>query len=364
MYNKTRVRNRPHNNRGRTKKRIRNKHSKRIQKHSYSLKKKVIKKKTMKGGNIKGGTSDSFHHMRCSPLSHEYKHGNPTDTHLSCLPNRDIELIKKYWNIEYPNDKITETNPYHIWSEIQNKLENKCHNDYCILKQPFITKHMKKSKHNKLLHSEFGGTHTTDDLTNYYAPKMPEEWKKNPDEWLSSIEIIEKMKQYEDAYKCFEFIGPVPIDFDTVLEDNTCVDNEMCKFQLSDYIHNNTKKIGIIFNTDPHDKSGKHWISLFINIPKKKVFFFDSAGDKAPKQIMNFFYRIKNQGLALSTPIEFTFDQNHPNVHQQSTSECGMYSLFFIINMLEDRLTENYLKTHIIPDSQMKEYRTQYFNNI
>ena len=30
-------------------------------------------------------------------------------------------------------------------------------------------------------------------------------------------------------------------------------------------------KIGIIFNTDPHDKPGQHWISMFINIKKKKA---------------------------------------------------------------------------------------------
>lgn len=357
MRNKTHGRNRHHKKIGFTKKRYRHRHSRRL---SKSLSKKG--KRNMKKVTMKGGKTDSFRHMRCSPLSSEYKNGNPTDTHLSCLPNRDIELIKKYWNIENPNDAITETNPQQIWYTLQNKLDNICHDDFCILNQPFITKHMKKSKHTKLIHSEFGGDHTTDDLTNYYAPKMPKEWKKNPNEWLSSIEIIEKMKQYEDAYKCFEFIGPTPIDFDKVLEGNTCVESEMCHFQLSDYIKNGTKKIGIIFNTDPHDKSGKHWISLFINIPKKMIFFFDSAGDEAPKQIMDFVHRVEKQGLALSPPVKFRFDHNHPNVHQQSTSECGMYSLFFVINMLEDKLTANYLKTHRIPDSQMTDYRTKYFN--
>ena len=37
-------------------------------------------------------------------------------------------------------------------------------------------------------------------------------------------------------------------------------------------------KIGIIFNTDPHNKSGSHWISLFIDVKKKIICFFDSVG--------------------------------------------------------------------------------------
>ena len=33
---------------------------------------------------------------------------------------------------------------------------------------------------------------------NLFVPKMPESWKKNSSEWLSSIEISDVLKQYEE----------------------------------------------------------------------------------------------------------------------------------------------------------------------
>ena len=178
------------------------------------------------------------------------------------------------------------------------------------------------------------------------------------------------MKQYEQAYKCFEFIGPSPIDFDTRVKDplakqspdDDCVWEELCKFSVKKYLKKGKTKIGVIFNTDPHDKSGEHWISLFINLKKGKIFFFDSVGSKAPKEIMVLVDRIVEQGLKQSPPIRFEFDQNYPVEHQYSSTECGVYSNYFIIHMLEDKLTAKYLKTHILTDNYISKFRKKYYN--
>jgi hypothetical protein len=44
------------------------------------------------------------------------------------------------------------------------------------------------------------------------------------------------------------------------------------------------------------------------------------------------------QGKELSRPIHFKFIQNYPKTHQYSNTECGMYSLFFIITFLIGRI--------------------------
>ena len=36
---------------------------------------------------------------------------------------------------------------------------------------------------------------------------------KNKNTWLNSLDISRVMKQYEDNYKNFRFLGPSPIDF-------------------------------------------------------------------------------------------------------------------------------------------------------
>ena len=69
-----------------------------------------------------------------------------------------------------------------------------------------------------------------------FSPKSPESWKRNINEWLSSVDILKFMKQYEKAYHCFEFLGPSPIDFDTHVAYGKCVWEDLCNFKLSDTI--------------------------------------------------------------------------------------------------------------------------------
>ena len=94
-----------------------------------------------------------------------------------------------------------------------------------------------------------------------------------------------------------------------------------------------------------------------------KIFFFDSTGDEAPKEVMKLVERIKEQGFNLKKPIKFDFDSNEGVEHQYGNTECGIYSIFFIVHMLEDKMTEHYIKTHILKDEYMQKFRHIYFND-
>jgi hypothetical protein len=261
---------------------------------------------------------------------------------FTCYTDNNLYKMRDLWNLRHPDIEIITNDPKEIHASLTNYMSNACNKESCWLKQNFID------------------IKTKNELTDSFAPKIPDEWKKNPNEWLSSVDIMNVMKQYEKAYKCFDFIGPTPIDFDKKLLYGECVWDELCNFSLEDQIKKGKTKIGIVFNTDPHNKDGEHWISMFINIKKMKIFFFDSAGDKAPKKVMTLAKRIIKQGKKLN--MKFVFDQNHPVEHQYGDSECGIYSLFFISHMLEDKFTENYLKTHILKDKYMHKFRKVYFN--
>ena len=121
-----------------------------------------------------------------------------------------------------------------------------------------------------------------------FKPKQPKEWQKNPNTWLTTDEINEVMKQYEKTYENFEFLGPSPIDYDTHKAYGECVWEELCEFNLRDNLKEGKTKVGIIFNTDPHNKSGTHWIALFIDIKNSFIAYFDSNGNKVPKEIIIF----------------------------------------------------------------------------
>lgn len=289
---------------------------------------KILKNKTQKDVKVKN--------VNCSPK--DTKDLND----FTCYTDKDLYKLRDLWNARHPDVQIMTNDPKEIHKTLTKYMINVCSKESCWLKQNFLD--------NK----------TVKELTESFAPESPREWKTNPNEWLSSVDIMKVMKQYEKAYKCFDFIGPSPIDFDTKMLYGECVWEELCNFSLSEQIKKGKTKIGIIFNTDPHDKPGQHWISMFINIKKKKIFFFDSVGDKAPKQVMVLINRIIKQGKKLN--INMKFDQNHPVEHQYGDTECGIYSLFFISHMLEDKFTEHYMKTHILKDNYMQKFRKVYFN--
>jgi hypothetical protein len=283
----------------------------------------------------------NFKKIRCSPK--EKKDYN----NFTCYTNVSLYKLRDQWNKmnKMNSNKLIKTNdPKEIHAKLMFYLSNVCKTESCWLKQD----------------KYFGKI--SEDIKDSFAPLSPAEWKNNPNEWLSSVDIDKVMGQYKKAYKCFEFIGPSPIDFDKKLSYGECVWNELCNFSLANQIKKGKNKIGIIFNTDPHNKSGAHWISLFINIKKKVIFFFDSVGTKVSPEIMKLVNRIIEQGHKLNPKINFKFEDNHGVEHQYENTECGIYSLFFIIHMLQDKTSEDFYKNHIIKDDQIQNYRKIYFN--
>lgn len=319
--------------------------------HNYTMRRSRRRSRTTT--TTTGGSAEAHRktmklmNAKCSPKRRDKITG------FSCYTFDDLRYLRKLWNNKHPAG-----DPQHINSDNVHKIHQlltkynstvcgKGQKESCWLKQDFVKHNVAKQIR------EFA-----------FAPEAPSQWARNPNEWLSSTEIENVMKQYEKAYKCFKFIGPTPIDFDARVGTSTsCVWPALCHFSLANLIKEKKNKIGIIFNTDPHDKGGQHWISMFINIRKGLIYFFDSVGDKAPKEIVALVDRIVAQGEALNPPIHFKFDQNWPTEHQYGNTECGIYSLYFIVHMLEDKITSHYLKTHVLKDKYMEKFRKIYFND-
>lgn len=301
--------------------------------------------------------------MNCSPLV-EGKTANEN----TCYTPTILRGIRDSYNKSHPESAISSDSPNEIWHELKNKL-SECKKEDCWLK-------------------EIKDTQLQKDLDKYiFAPDRPPDWSENPNEWLSNIDILEVLRQYEKKHKTFKFIGPTPIDFDDKPEEygGKCVWSELCTFDLGKYINRGIRQIGIIFNLDTHDKGGSHWVSLFICVKphstfKNVAFFFDSAGSPAPKRVGDLVSRIQKQWLELypttKHPIEFI--QNAPHTHQYSNTECGMYSLLFIVTMLTGKSLQtagNFTKKRLslqerihlfqkekITDHVAETYRTIYFN--
>jgi len=54
-------------------------------------------------------------------------------------------------------------------------------------------------------------------------------------------------------------LGALPIDFLKIMP-------EIANLNLAKLKRNGIRYIGAVFNTDPHTKPGKHWISMVIDL--------------------------------------------------------------------------------------------------
>ena len=247
--------------------------------------------------------TNKFKKLECAP-------GSELNTY-SCYNSDALLKLRDNWNSRHPDAKITANDPKNIWESLKAYMEDVCDNEYCWLRQKFMENNV------------------GNDLLSYtFAPKTPRSWLKNKNEWLSSVDIEKVMKQYERAYKNFNFIGPSAIDFDTHLLNDECVWQELCEFDLKKQLAKGKKKIGIIFNTDPHYKGGSHWISLFLNIQQDN---------------------------------NFSLYENDRS-HQRTNTECGMYSLYVIIELLTENHKIDHFMNTWIKDKTVEKLRDKYFN--
>ena len=257
--------------------------------------------------------------MNCSPIVK-----GKTVSENTCYTKDALMQIKDAYNKNHgPEDQIVETDPEKVYQILRSRL-TQCKTEDCWLDQI----------------KNYRARQQLDDIL--FAPDQPSDWKENPTEWLSNFDIENVLRQYEIAYPQFKLLGPSSIDYDTKLkeEGGKCVWEDICRMELKDLQRRKKTKLGIVFNLDKHDQPGSHWVSMFVDLENKFIFYFDSALNDTPPEITRLKNTIMRQGLELTPPIKFKYIVN-TREHQKSNTECGMYSLYFIISMLTGKPPED-----------------------
>jgi hypothetical protein len=250
-----------------------------------------------------------------------------------------LHIIKKYNNkydhkIAY-NVRMTNRE---LWNSIRDGMAQTCGDqEWCWLDQDFL-------KHDST-------------VKKYYKPPKP----KTPTKWLATSDIDGVLKQYEEIYPDFFFMGTVPIDFDEVIDDYKNID--LCRmYQGGGAITKGhpIRRYGFVFNLDPHDQRGSHWVCMFMNLAGHDQFigFFDSYGQPPPAQIKQLIAKLKSQAKSC-LGVDLKYKCNTVR-HQQKNTECGVYCLYFIYQCLRglsfETITEN-----IILDNDVNQFRHFFF---
>jgi hypothetical protein len=221
--------------------------------------------------------------------------------------------------------------------EFDKLYSDKCTDQICWTKQEFVKK-MDESYREELKKLTF-------------RPKGPE----GKFEWLTTFNINDVVVQYENVEKRFKFLGAVPIDFNELPELG------IRDINFDDFVNDGIDKIGIIFNLDESNKPGSHWVASFIELKKGEAYFFDSVGQLPEARIRNFMrkclsFSSKKYGVK-------PYARHNTVQHQHGGTECGVYSINFILRMLEGEDFEKICSVPT-PDKVINKCRRVYFINV
>lgn len=260
---------------------------------------------------------------------------------VSCISTDNLKKLAGAYNkyvensIEIVNDKKE------LVTKLEETLKDKCEDQKCWVEQKFVRELPDGVKEELYAYT--------------FVPDGPNS-KTNNKQWLDTLNINNVMTQYEKKYPEFKFLGAVPRDY----ADITLHPVDVKSLNYDDLNKKGINKFGIIFNLDKHNQGGSHWVASFADHNKGLVYFFDSYGKiglPPKKEIQKFlndhYEHIKKKG------IKPTLKYNEMQ-HQKGGSECGVYSLYFIIQLLEGRTFEDINKERI-PDKQMTDFRDKIF---
>jgi hypothetical protein len=341
----------------------------------YSRKTKRNKKKKLSNIQMDGGFdgivySGKIKTRKLKPVNCHPKRIGSKKNRLpnSCLTPTVVQKLKKAYNIHHrtqPEKQIHSNHPTEIYEKLAEKIPH-CDQEICWLN------HIPNKELQEKMKSEL------------FSPIQPAEWKHKPNAWLSNYDIDAVIRQYEKEYKDFVFLGPTSIDFDKV-KNGTCVLEELCHFQISKLYASGKRKIGVVYNLDTSDGPGTHWVSMFIDLKDSKpfLFYFNSTADNMPNEVIKLVSRIETQWNHLSHKITKgrhlqIYKSDGKTEHQHSNTECGMYSLFFIITCLtrhrgglessselsRKELLDYFMGENRISDEFIQQFRNIYFNPI
>lgn len=247
----------------------------------------------------------------------------------TCFDKAELEAIAKAYN-QYARNKpnhrpIHETgaSKKELWQAIYDRLKPYCNYEHCWVDQGFIKLIPNRDLLNKIRFFTF-------------KPKFT----KTENNWLSTNDITNVLKQYENFDLSFHYAGTFPSDFYKVFS-----------FDWDTLFA--SSKSALVLNLDKHDEPGSHWVAVFVDNLHRTVELFDSTGVPPPREIKTIMKKIMRRAT------NYKYLENKI-VHQKEDGECGVYAAYYVIQRILGRSFQD-ISTHVISDSQIRQFRSVIF---
>ena len=294
----------------------------------------------MRAGKKKKKRQQGTRRAACSP-------GRTHDESGSCMTGSEVEELRLAWNKAHPGKSIAEGSKSSVIRRLRALTRGSCKDDACWSTRRFAR-------------SSPGATAA---LAGAHRPMAPRAWAGNPREWLTSDDIDAVMHQYEKEYSHFAYLGASPIDFDAKPRDSgdKCVWVKLCDLSIANELAKGKTQMAVILNADPHYEDGSHWMTLFINLNERYILYFDSTGDPPPREVRRLVSRLREEARRLGLHLRLIINKT---AHQKQNTECGVYGLYVVSQLLEGRQPVQALVSKRVPDDAMFAFRRKFFNHM
>ncbi len=287
--------------------------------------------------------------VKCAP-GLEYEAGSCIKIHILAEMARAYNQTASDTDKIYLSDSMEVINPKkykrYLVAEIDKRIGDKCTSQKCWSSQDFID-NMKKS--------------AKDELKKYtHRPDSPE----GKYTWLSTFDINKVIEQYEIKYNKNRdyktaWYGALPIDF----KDLPQVPASHIDYHA--LYKKGVRQLSAIFNLDAHDQPGSHWVGFFAdfsNSEKGGIYYYDSYGTKPGKEVRAFMREISRFMNEIGIPLN-KINVTHSKIQsQKGGSECGVYSIRFVVQMLKTGGDFEKVCSEPISDERINKCRTVYFD--
>jgi len=262
----------------------------------------------------------------CSPSRYELGVNQGT-----CLTKKELENVAKEVVAEPLPKKLNKTD---LHTKVSTAMKPKCGSE----------------NHEICWIDNLRNSATKERLIKAYRPRKPKSWLSNPRTWLNTYDILFVMRQYEDRYKNFKFLGVHPIDFMEKNAGGVCVGGNMCDFSIKDLLAQGKKRFGLVLNLDDHRGGGFHWVAIFCVFDPKcasarsnyGIYYYDSVADpldshNTHQYTAHFMKNIERQVHQLFPKTKRIFEVRSNSIRRQyKGTECGVFSQVFITQMLKN----------------------------
>lgn len=111
--------------------------------------------------------------------------------------------------------------------------------------------------------------------------------------------------------------------------------------------------LGCALNTDKTGGAGEHWTAFYVDFKNGTVEYFDSAGQTPLHEFSEFAIAVADE---LSKIKKFTDEMVCKIEHQRENTECGVYTLYYILSRLHGVPFKTF-EFKRVPDDMMVEFR-------